>query len=123
MLLILMMVVGNAHAQLGWTIDQCRKHYGPNKDVRWSGATYSTEFRARIHGLLMYMGISFKGTPGEERAYEITYWTDEPGWLPYAVVSAIIKDNPSAFWVKEEIGYANDDRKMYGSLIVSAEFH
>jgi hypothetical protein len=34
MLLILMALTSVVHAQLGWTLEQCQKHYGPNKEKR-----------------------------------------------------------------------------------------
>jgi hypothetical protein len=52
MLLVLMALAtlaGNAQAQLGWTLDQCRKHWGKEKHIgRYNNGNVYYEFGSKV---------------------------------------------------------------------------
>jgi hypothetical protein len=52
LLLMLMVIASNAHAQIGWAIDQCRKHWGRESRIEhpYLDESHTTTFTAYIFG-------------------------------------------------------------------------
>jgi hypothetical protein len=46
--LILMVLAGNAHAQIGWTLDQCRKHWGRESSIERTTTSTTCIFVSKI---------------------------------------------------------------------------
>jgi hypothetical protein len=94
-----------AHAQIGWTLQQCRSHYGKEfaTDIAYMHLGETNRFQSKVYGIMCDIYVERAYDLFNEKVWNVQYLNISNGKpFPIEVVKKLLRDNfPALTWTQQ----------------------